>query len=146
MSTNRRGTKVKTPGYGAWADMIQRCNNPNLKYYANYGGRGIRVCDRWKSFDNFHDDMGDKPKGYTLGRINNDGNYELSNCEWQTVKQQSLNKTTTRFIEWDNRNLSVTEWSEIVGISRITIATRLNRGWSVREALTLKPLARGRSR
>lgn len=82
----------KTPTYRCWCDMLTRCNNPNNKYYNIYGGRGIKVCKRWLSFINFYKDMGIKPIDKTLDRINNDGNYEPSNCRWATIRQQNANK------------------------------------------------------
>ena len=86
----------ETVEYRAWLSMRRRCNNSNYENYSYYGGRGIRVCDRWlNSFENFYEDMGEKPwpkKLYSLDRINNDGNYEPSNCRWATWKQQNRNR------------------------------------------------------
>jgi len=72
--------------------MIERCTNPKTHYYKDYGGRGISVCERWMSFANFYSDMGNKPVGLTLGRIENNGNYEPGNCRWETYKQQANNR------------------------------------------------------
>lgn len=82
----------KTSIYRCWQQVIQRCENPKSPDYKNYGGRGITVCERWHTFENFYEDMGDKPKGLTLERINNDGNYEPGNCEWATWKKQQNNR------------------------------------------------------
>ena len=79
--------------YRSWQSMNQRCNNPKASFYNRYGGRGILVCKRWKHFENFLADMGERPVGTTLDRYpNNDGNYELTNCRWATPEQQTWSR------------------------------------------------------
>lgn len=81
-----------TPLYRVWCSMLHRCNNPNAPFYNRYGGRGIKVCDRWSKFENFLDDMGQRPEGMTIDRTNNDGNYEPGNCKWVSHKENCNNR------------------------------------------------------
>lgn len=90
--TCRTGGRRTSPTYNSWQSMRQRCTNKNARAYKNYGGRGIRVCERWlNSFDNFLEDMGERPEDKTLGRINNDGSYTSKNCRWESPAQQGKN-------------------------------------------------------
>ena len=128
----------KTPEYKVWLNMIKRCTNPNHPEYKNYGGRGIKVCDRWlESFENFFADTGLRPSPkLTLERIDNDGDYEPENWRWATRKEQARNIRPNRMIPFNGEMLCVTEWAERVGIKANTLLWRLDRGWSIERALT----------
>lgn len=127
-----------SPEYPVWASMHQRCINPNVNGYENYGGRGVSVCERWKSFANFLEDMGPRPKGATLERVENNGNYEPSNCRWATREEQGNNKRSNRSLTYKGRTLTVAGWARLTGIRSSTIRQRLDYyGWSVADALTI---------
>lgn len=108
---------TKTREYKSWASMIQRCTNPNDVAHANYGGRGITICDRWLEFENFFSDMGPRPKGrYSLGRINNNGPYTPDNCRWETDFEQIRNRRVTKLHEHDGETLCLMDWAVKTGI------------------------------
>ncbi len=88
--------KSRTKIHALWRGMIRRCSNPKDSNYKNYGGRGISVCERWKTFQNFYVDMGERPEGMSLERINNDAGYSPENCKWATWKEQQNNKRCSR--------------------------------------------------
>lgn len=127
----------RTLTYGKWKRMIARCSRPAHQDYPYYGGRGVTVCERWKSFANFLADMGECPRGLTLERIDNDGNYAPGNCRWATRKDQGRNTRRKRLIEFAGIIAPTWEWAEILGIKSSTIRYRLDRaGWSIGRALT----------
>lgn len=132
---HNRPSLRKTPEYEIWAAMRQRCYNPNNKNFADYGGRGIVVCEKWSSFEDFLSDMGIQPPGMTIDRIDNYGNYEPSNCRWASRKEQSENRRSTRLIMVDGELLPLTKAAAKRGLAYTTLVRRLNDGWSKDDAL-----------
>lgn len=122
--------------YGIWEGVISRCNNPNNHAYNYYGGRGITVCDRWKSFENFLIDMGERPGRKTIDRINVNGDYEPGNCRWASMKEQRRNCRNTVFYEFNGQKKILPDWAEEFGINMGTVKSRLTRGWTLDRALT----------
>lgn len=114
-----------------WTGMIFRCNNPKSGSYKHYGGRGIKVCDEWmQSFDNFLKDMGRCPDGYSLDRINVNGNYEPSNCRWASTHTQANNKRTSHYYSYNNITMTGSEWARLLGVQsqRIRANAKRNNG------------------
>lgn len=125
-----------TPTYRTWAGVIKRCSNPRDKSWSNYGGRGIKVCERWNKFENFLADMGERPAGHSIDRIDADGHYESSNCKWSTAKEQSRNRRDRKRYIYNGESLLLAEWSERTGISISSLWSRL-KYMTLAEALTL---------
>jgi len=111
-----------TPEYMIWTAMKKRCLNPNDRAYPDYGGRGIKVCERWMSFESFIADMGRRPSGYSLERIDVNGNYEPANCKWIPRSEQSKNQRRTRWLTYGNQSMVLKEWAQLIGISAATLA------------------------
>ncbi len=134
--------KVGSPEYNAWRSMIKRCHVPTTSHYHNYGGRGIKVCERWReSFEDFYADMGDRPgPGYSLDRIDNDGDYEPDNCRWATAKQQLRNTRVTHFLTHGGKTMCIADWAKELGTTPVTICARLRYGWPVERVLS-EPVA-----
>jgi len=123
-----------TSTYRAWSSMLTRCDNPASKY-ADWGGRGITIAERWRSFENFLADMGERPPGMTLDRINNDGNYEPGNCRWANHLTQTRNRGCARNLTYRGETKPIVEWAAQSHILYDTLLKRLGRGWSVERAL-----------
>lgn len=113
--------------YHSWANMIQRCTNSNHKDFKDYGARGIEVCEKWKKFEGFLDDMGERPDGTTIDRKENNGNYDVRNCRWANLETQSKNKRTTRRIEFSGVTKTLSEWADSLGISSSALHYRLTK-------------------
>jgi len=123
--------------YRVWHNMKQRCNNKKHPQYYQYGGRGIKVCERWKkSFNNFYIDMGDVPPQMSLDRINNSGNYNKDNCRWATHIEQANNRRNNNVITYNNKTHTAKEWAVILGISPGALYSRLRKGWGAEKALS----------
>lgn len=117
----------KTSAYKTWKSMKARCYNPRRTDFKYYGLRGIIVCDRWLKFENFYNDMGEKPKGFTLERKNNSLGYSPENCKWATMKEQNRNSRNCRMITYRGQTKCVTEWAEEKGIAVWTLRNRLKK-------------------
>ena len=136
MSAKRHGL-TGTRIYSIWQAMLNRCRNPNVAGYGYYGGRGVKVCDRWLTFENFLADMGDVSVGRTIERINNDGDYEPRNVRWATYRDQSRNKSNNRLLSFKGQTKILADWANDLGITPGALIYRLDyKGWSIEEALT----------
>lgn len=123
--------------YTRWQAMKRRCNNPSDKRFSDYGGRGIKVCDRWlESYENFLTDMGLPPEiSYQIDRVDNSLGYSKENCKWVTRIENSRNKRNNRLIEVDGEIKTLSEWAELSGVGREAISARINRGISPKKAM-----------
>lgn len=116
------------PLYSCWRSMNRRCHDPSIANYAQYGARGITVCDRWRnSFEAFVEDMGERPEGLSIDRIDNDGNYEPSNCRWATVREQACNRRSTIRAQHEGKEMSLMEYAEARGVPYGAIHHRVKR-------------------
>ena len=116
-----------SPTYRSWEAMRRRCLSSKSDRFAYYGGRGIKICSRWNSFENFLDDMGLRPEGCTLDRIDNSGHYTPKNCRWATRFKQARNTRQNIRITHNGQTLTLMEWEPIVGIPRDTLYQRYRR-------------------
>lgn len=128
----------RQPEYAIWCAMKNRCYNSNVSHYSRYGGRGIKVCARWRhSFKSFLADMGPRPSAkHSIERRDNNGDYNPNNCSWELKQVQARNTSTNRLITFNNETRCLVEWSEYTGLKAPTIWRRLKAGWSIERALT----------
>jgi len=125
------------PEHTVWRKMVERCTSPKCKDFPRYGGRGVGVCAAWlESFANFYADMGPRPDGMSIDRIDNDGNYEPANCRWATKAQQSANRSDNVHIEHCGRRQTLTQWANEAGLRPGTLWHRIRAGWPAERALT----------
>ena len=135
-----QGNRTPSTEYGSWKNMMNRCSNPKSQDYHNYGGRGITVFERWKTYKNFLLDMGRKPSpAHSIERIDNNGNYEPGNVRWATRTEQNSNMRRTILVCWDDHVMPLTKAAPLFGIGASTAVARHARGWSICRALTEPP-------
>jgi len=122
--------------YTTWDAMLARCRNPEYESYSHYGGRGIKVCDRWLTYENFLSDMGRKPsKQHSIDRIDNDGDYCPGNCRWATQSEQNRNTSRNLMLTFNGLTMCAADWGDSLGIPGGEISRRIRRGWTVQRAL-----------
>lgn len=146
MTTKRHGHSLngkRSLTHSSWHNMKSRCTNPKISSYKNYGGKGIKVCKRWDVFENFLEDMGERPgPEYSIERINTAKNYCPENCRWATRLEQARNRSMCIKITINGKCQTVKEWALEVGIKRQTIEKRLKLGWSHYDAV-MQPVISG---
>lgn len=135
----------KTVTHNAWCAMFDRCNNPNNKRFNRYGGRGIKVCARWHTFEHFLADMGERPDGLSIDRIDNDGDYEPGNCRWATPHQQARNTSRNKHLTYNGITLCQADWAKTLGVTPMALVYRL-RHWPYDKVFTSVKLRPGPSR
>lgn len=137
--------QYKSPAYQTWDSMLQRCNNPNCSAYKNYGARGITVSKEWINFHKFYEDMGSRPYGKTLERIDNSFGYSKENCKWASRKEQQNNIRTNRMIYFNGEMKTLSQWADKIKIPYSTLSARINRGMTIERAITKKNTKFGHS-
>lgn len=142
LSIERLRSRRKTHGrsntstYACWQNMRARCTDLSRESFRNYGARGIKVCERWESFDDFFADMGEMPRGHSLERTNNSGNYEPGNCVWATRKTQNRNTRRTLLVSFEGSTKSLAEWADEMGCKYMTLYNRIKvYEWTLEESL-----------
>lgn len=139
LKNNNPGLKHGLAGsriYMCWQNMTRRCINPKSEAYKYYGARGIKVCDKWKTFEGFYEDMKEGYKeNLTIDRIDSNGNYQKSNCRWSTIAEQNDNRRSNHYIEFQGKSMTVKQWAEYLGVPRTRINSRLIRGMEIEDCL-----------
>lgn len=135
MSAHLKHGLSKTQYYRNYYGMMGRCYNENMPCYKNWGGRGIKVCERWHTFENFLEDMGIPPEGYTLERIDNDRDYCPENCKWIPFNEQAKNKRQTKRFTFNGETMCISDWAERYGLTWRQLYFRLSEGWDFERAL-----------
>lgn len=120
---------TQSPTYNSWASMLQRCTNPRATKWPSYGGQGVTVCARWHEFANFLADMGERPAGKTLDRIDNAAGYEPKNCRWATNKQQQQNLRANKLVDYEGRQYVLSALADLLQIDKATLAYRIRQEW-----------------
>lgn len=127
--THGHSIASNSPTYRSWRCMWQRCTNPRSNVFHLYGGRGISVCSEWKEFSVFLSDMGERPEGTSIDRIDGTGNYEPSNCRWADAITQAANSRCTRVLSYNGETLSVAGWARRLGVTHYMLSSRLRRNY-----------------
>jgi hypothetical protein len=129
---------AESPEYKSWRSMLDRCEKPSHKSFSGYGGRGVSVCSEWHEFAAFLRDMGLRPAaGYSLDRINANGNYAPDNCRWATARTQAANRRSSRLVNIDGELVCIAEAGRRLGLGRSKVNARIHRGWTPEQALEL---------
>ena len=137
--TNYRHGMTYSPEWRTWSSMLTRCNNEKSKCYRYYGAKGVSICERWRSFENFVADVGPRPAGTTLDRIDNSRGYEPENCRWATIDVQNRNRGSILMVEINGETKCVADWCDQLGIPRPRVYARIQSGMALYEAIT-KPV------
>lgn len=140
--THGHAGNIHSPTYRSWRMMRARCLYPSHRNYKDYGARGITFCDRWNSFENFLADMGKRPEGMNLDRIDTNGNYKPSNCRWTDEKTQQRNRTNNLYVMVNGTSRLLIEWCEENDVKYSSVISRVRRGWTLEEAIS-KPIKKG---
>lgn len=129
--------RSKSYKYKLWINIKTRCNNPNTPYYKHYGGRGIKIDETWLDFNQFSNDIGERPNNkYSLDRINNFGNYTKNNIRWVDQSTQMNNTRYNHVINWKDQTMNIEQWARYLGMKENTLVYRIKRGWSIDRAFT----------
>lgn len=131
---------IGTREYITWTNIKARCTNPNNNSYHNYGGRGITVCDKWlESFENFYEDMGNCPKGFSIERVNNNKGYNKNNCIWASSKTQSMNRRSNFIVNYKGEEKPLKQWCEDLNLEYKKVFARIKQlGWTIDKALSIR--------
>lgn len=130
------GFRRPSKTYTCWQSMLDRCENTRCQWFPNYGGRGITVCERWQKFENFLADMGERPPGLTIDRVDNSAGYFPENCRWATKTEQNRNTRQNIVLTHNGETMVASAWAERLGCKPAALRFRIRRGWSTERALT----------